>query len=144
MKRLETIATSQNRTDLPDFKPGDTVRVHVRVVEGEKERIQVFEGLVISMRGGGNNRTFTVRKVSGGIGVERIFPYNSPMLRTVEVSRKGRVRRSKLYYLRKRVGKRARVREQLPLGSRASAVVQGEAPEDAGGEESAEESTETS
>ncbi len=150
MKRLETIRTSQNRTDLPDFKPGDTVRVHVRVVEGEKERVQVFEGVVISMRGGGNSRTFTVRKVSGGIGVERIFPYNSPMIRTVEVSRKGRVRRSKLYYLRKRVGKRARVREQLPMGARAPAAAvaedaaPGESPEEAGGDVSTEEAAEKS
>jgi len=144
MKRLDTIATSQDRTDLPDFKPGDTVRVHVRVIEGEKERIQVFEGVVISIRGGGNNRTFTVRKVSGGIGVERIFPYNSPMLRTVEVSRKGRVRRAKLYYLRKRIGKRARVREQLRTGSRVSAVAEGEEAEAAGEEGAVEEPTESS
>jgi large subunit ribosomal protein L19 len=113
MKRLQTITEAQNRTDLPDFKPGDTVRVHVRVIEGEKERVQVFEGVVIGIRGGGNNRTFTVRKVSGGIGVERIFPYNSPMIKTVEIARKGKVRRAKLYYLRDRVGKRARVREQM-------------------------------
>jgi large subunit ribosomal protein L19 len=112
MKRLQSVTTSQVRTDLPDFKPGDTVRVHVRVVEGEKERIQVFEGVVISIRGGGNDRTFTVRKVSGGIGVERIFPYYSPMIRTVELGRRGKIRRAKLYYLRDRIGKRARVKEK--------------------------------
>jgi large subunit ribosomal protein L19 len=112
MKRLQSVATAQVRTDLPDFKPGDTVRVHVRVVEGDKERIQVFEGIVISIRGGGNDRTFTVRKVSGGIGVERIFPYHSPMIRTIEVSRHGKIRRAKLYYLRDRIGKRARVKEK--------------------------------
>ncbi len=116
MKRLPSVATSQVRTDLPDFKPGDTVRVHVRVVEGEKERIQVFEGVVISIRGGGNNRTFTVRKVSGGIGVERIFPYHSPMIRTVELGRRGKIRRAKLYYLRDRIGKRARVKEKRASG----------------------------
>ncbi|MFC1543854.1 50S ribosomal protein L19 [Gemmatimonadota bacterium] len=126
MKRMQAITASQNRTDLPDFKPGDTVRVHVRVVEGEKERIQVFEGVVIAIRGGGNNRTFTVRKVSGGIGVERIFPYNSPMIRTVEISRKGQVRRAKLYYLRDRVGKRARVREQRLAGRKEDIEVPGE------------------
>ncbi len=112
MKRLESVAGAQLRTDLPDFKPGDTVRVHVRVIEGEKERVQVFEGIVIGMRGSRQGRTFTVRKVSGGIGVERIFPLNSPMIKTVEVSRRGRVRRAKLTYLRKRVGKKARVRER--------------------------------
>ncbi len=114
MKRLDAIATAQNRTDLPPFKPGDTVKVHVRVLEGEKERIQIFEGTVIGIRGGGNSRTFTVRKISGGVGVERIFPYNSPMIKTVEISREGHVRRSKLYYLRDRIGKRARVRQRRP------------------------------
>jgi large subunit ribosomal protein L19 len=112
MKRLEAIATSEKRTDLPDFKPGDTVKVHVRVVEGEKERVQVFEGIVIGIKGSGNSRTFTVRKVSGGIGVERIFPLNSPMISAIEISRPGHVRRAKLNYLRKRVGKRARVKER--------------------------------
>jgi large subunit ribosomal protein L19 len=112
MKRLQTISTSQVRTDLPDFKPGDTVRVHVRVVEGEKERIQVFEGIVIGIRGSGNSRTFTVRKVSGGVGVERIFPFNSPMIRSIDITRHGRVRRAKLFYLRDRIGKRARVKER--------------------------------
>lgn len=112
MKRLQTISTSQVRNDLPDFKPGDTVRVHVRVVEGEKERIQVFEGIVIGIKGSGNSRTFTVRKVSGGVGVERIFPVNTPMIRNIEVTRRGRVRRAKLFYLRDRIGKRARVKER--------------------------------
>lgn len=111
MKRLQALATSQNRTDLPPFEPGDTVKVHVRVIEGEKERVQVFEGVVIGIRGGGNSKTFIVRKISGGIGVERIFPYNSPMIRTIEVTREGHVRRAKLFYLRDRVGKRTRVKE---------------------------------
>lgn len=137
MKRLDAIATSHDRTDLPEFNPGDTVRVHVRVVEGEKERTQIFEGVVISIRGGGNNRTFTVRKVSGGVGVERIFPYNSPMIRTVEVSRKGHVRRSKLYYLRDRIGKRARVKERRHPGGRIAAAVDAPAPEESGEEEAA-------
>jgi large subunit ribosomal protein L19 len=140
MKRLDAIASSHNRTDLPEFNPGDTVRVHVRVVEGEKERTQVFEGLVISMRGGGNSRTFTVRKVSGGVGVERVFPYNSPMIRTVEVSRKGHVRRSKLYYLRDRIGKRARVKERRQTGGRMAAAADAQAPEESGDEDPAEAS----
>jgi len=116
MKRLSSVATSQVRSDLPEFGPGDTVRVHVRVVEGEKERIQVFEGVVISLRGSGNSRTFTVRKVSGGIGVERIFPLHSPMIRTIELGRHGKVRRAKLYYLRDRIGKRARLKERRAAG----------------------------
>lgn len=121
MKRLESVAGTQLRTDLPEFKPGDTVRVHVRVIEGEKERVQVFEGIVIGMRGSRQGRTFTVRKVSGGIGVERIFPLNSPMIKTIEVSRRGRVRRAKLTYLRQRVGKKARVRERRAGAERAPA-----------------------
>ncbi|MFO7768687.1 MAG: 50S ribosomal protein L19 [bacterium] len=140
MKRLEAIATGQNRTDLPAFKPGDTVRVHVRVLEGEKERIQIFEGTVISIRGGGNSRTFTVRKISGGVGVERIFPYNSPIIKSVEIIREGHVRRSKLYYLRDRVGKRARVRQRRPGSGGAS---EGEPAEEAAapsGEENQEAS----
>lgn len=146
MKRLEAIATPQGRDDFPEFKPGDTVRVHVRVVEGEKERIQVFEGIVLSIRGAGNSRTFTVRKVSGGIGVERIFPYYSPMIRTIEVTRRGHVRRAKLYYLRQRVGKRARVRERLQAGSKRAAAA-GSAIADAAeepGEEAANESSDAS
>jgi large subunit ribosomal protein L19 len=140
MKRLEAIATSHDRTDLPEFNPGDTVRVHVRVVEGEKERTQVFEGVVISIRGGGNSRTFTVRKVSGGVGVERVFPYNSPMIRSVEVNRKGHVRRSKLYYLRDRIGKRARVKELRQLGGRVAPAGDPAESEAPGDEEAAEAS----
>ena len=112
MKRLESLAAAEKRTDLPDFKSGDTIKIHVRVVEGEKERIQLFEGVVIGFKGSGNSRTFTVRKVSGGVGVERIFPLNSPMISTIEVTRRGGVRRAKLNYLRERVGKRARVKER--------------------------------
>src|SRR5215212_4379292 len=100
------------RDDLPDFRPGDTVRVHVRVVEGERERIQIFEGIVIRRRGSRLSETFTVRKVSFGVGVERTFPVHSPMIARVEVATRGDVRRAKLYYLRSRVGRKAKVKEK--------------------------------
>jgi large subunit ribosomal protein L19 len=100
------------RADVPVFAPGDSVRVHVKVREGEKERIQVFAGVVIARRGGGSRETFTVRKISSGIGVERIFPLHSPVIDRIEVERKGLVRRSKLYYLRGRKGKAARIDEK--------------------------------
>ncbi|MCL6595330.1 MAG: 50S ribosomal protein L19 [Firmicutes bacterium] len=100
------------RTDLPDFGPGDTVRVHVRVREGNRERIQPFEGVVIGRRGGGARASFTVRRVAYGVGVERVFPVASPAVERVEVVRRGRVRRAKLYYLRKLSGKAARVKER--------------------------------
>ena len=100
------------RDDLPAFSPGDTVRVHVRVIEGERERVQVFEGIVIRRRGSQLSEAFTVRKVSFGVGVERTFPVHSPMIARIEVAARGRVRRSKLYYLRSRVGKKAKVRER--------------------------------
>lgn len=100
------------RDDLPDFRPGDTVRVHVRVVEGDRERVQVFEGIVIRRRGSQLSETFTVRKVSFGVGVERTFPVHSPMLAKIDVVTHGHVRRSKLYYLRDRVGKKAKVKER--------------------------------
>jgi large subunit ribosomal protein L19 len=99
------------RDDVPDFRAGDTVRVHVRVVEGERERVQVFEGVVIRRRGSQLSETFTVRKVSFGVGVERTFPVHSPMIAKIEVSTRGDVRRAKLYYLRSRVGKKAKVKE---------------------------------
>lgn len=101
--------------NIPDFRPGDTVRVHAKVIEGNRERIQVFEGVVIRVRRGGPGAAFTVRRVSHGVGVERIFPFHSPLVEKVEVSRVGRVRRARLYYLRKRVGKAARIK----AGSRA-------------------------
>ena len=113
MNRLvEKVQEAQARKDIPEFRPGDTVRVHVRLkeAEGEKERIQPFEGVVIAKRGRLNSATFTVRRVSFGIGVERIFPVNSPMISAIEVIRQGRVRRAKLYYLRGRKGKAARIR----------------------------------
>jgi len=100
------------KTDVPAFAPGDSVRVHVKVREGEKERIQVFAGVVIARRGGGARETFTVRKISSGIGVERIFPLHSPVIDKIEVERKGSVRRAKLYYLRGRKGKAARIGEK--------------------------------
>ena len=110
--RIAEIEKKQLRTDLPTFAPGDTVRVLVRVVEGAKERIQAFEGICLARRGAKLNETFTVRKISGGVGVERIFPVHSPTIAGIEVVRRGHVRRAKLYYLRARRGKSARVRER--------------------------------
>ncbi len=112
MKRLAAIEREGLRTDIPDFGPGDTVRVQVRIREGEKERLQAFEGVCIGRRGGGISETFTLRKVSSGVGVERIFPLHSPSLSGIDVVRRGRVRRAKLYYLRKLAGKAARIRER--------------------------------
>lgn len=112
MEVIEQLAREQMRMDLPDFIPGDTVRVHVKIKEGDKERIQVFQGVVISKRKGGINASFTVRKVSYGVGVERVFPLHSPIIDKVEVVTKGRVRRAKIYYLRKLRGKAARIREK--------------------------------
>ena len=106
-------ATQFREEDFPAFEPGDTIAVHVRVIEGSKERIQVFQGVVISLKGPGASRTFTVRKISNGVGVERIFPYHSPKIAKVEVKRRGRVRRAKLYYLRKLRGKAARIKERM-------------------------------
>ncbi|HLR38907.1 MAG TPA: 50S ribosomal protein L19 [Jeotgalicoccus sp.] len=108
---LNDITKDQLRTDIPEFKAGDSVKVHVRIVEGSRERIQIFEGVVIKRRGGGISETFTVRKISYGVGVERTFPVHSPKIDKIEVTRKGRVRRAKLYYLRKLRGKAARIRE---------------------------------
>jgi large subunit ribosomal protein L19 len=112
MNPTDVVEQSFLRSDVPDFRPGDTVRVHVRVVEGERERVQVFEGIVIRRRGSQLSETFTVRKVSFGVGVERTFPVHSPMLAKIEVTTRGDVRRAKLYYLRSRVGKKAKVKER--------------------------------
>ncbi|WP_422880289.1 50S ribosomal protein L19 [Moorella sulfitireducens] len=112
MNILETLEKEQMRSDIPEFRPGDTVRVHIKVVEGNRERIQVFEGTVIGRRGRGINETFTVRRVSYGVAVERIFPLHSPRIERIEVVRRGRVRRAKLYYLRGRAGKAARIKEE--------------------------------
>jgi large subunit ribosomal protein L19 len=114
MDTLQLLDREQMRTDIPQFKPGDTVKVHVRIREGDKERIQVFQGVVIRKHKGKINSTFTVRKISYGIGVERIFPLHSPMIDKVELVSRGRVRRSRLYYLRKLRGKAARIRELRP------------------------------
>jgi large subunit ribosomal protein L19 len=114
MDTMQLLDREQMRTDIPQFKPGDTVKVHVRIREGDKERIQVFQGVVIRKRKGTINSTFTVRKISYGIGVERIFPLHSPLIDKVELVSRGRVRRSRLYYLRKLRGKAARIRELRP------------------------------
>lgn len=111
MNKVDPIEKSRLRDDLPDFRAGDTVKVHVRVVEAGRERIQVFQGVVIRRRGGGLRESFTVRKVSFGVGVERTFPLHSPTIGKIEVVSRGDVRRAKLYYLRQRRGKRARIRE---------------------------------
>lgn len=108
---IHDITKEQLRTDLPAFRPGDTVRVHVKVVEGTRERIQVYEGVVIKRRGGGISKTFTVRKVSYGVGVERTFPVHTPKIANLEIVRRGKVRRAKLYYLRELRGKKARIKE---------------------------------
>ncbi|ALS76869.1 50S ribosomal protein L19 [Planococcus plakortidis] len=108
---IAEITKEQLRADLPDFRPGDTVRVHVKVVEGTRERIQVYEGVVISRRGGGISESFTVRKISYGVGVERTFPVHTPKIAQLEVTRRGKVRRAKLYYLRNLRGKAARIKE---------------------------------
>ncbi|HEY9576983.1 MAG TPA: 50S ribosomal protein L19 [Pseudobacillus sp.] len=110
-KLIQELTKEQLRTDLPAFRPGDTVRVHVKVVEGTRERIQVFEGVVIKRRGGGVSETFTVRKISYGVGVERTFPIHTPKIEKIEVTRRGKVRRAKLYYLRNLRGKAARIKE---------------------------------
>ena len=112
MKTMSVLQQEGLREDIPEFRPGDTVRVSVRVREGEKERLQAFEGVCIGRRGAGISESFTVRKVSSGIGVERIFPIHSPNLADIKVVRLGRVRRAKLYYLRKLSGKAARIRER--------------------------------
>ena len=110
-KLIEAVTKSQLRTDIPSFRPGDTLKVHVRIIEGNRERIQVFEGVVIKRRGGGVSETFTVRKISSGVGVERTFPVHTPKIEKIEVKRRGKVRRAKLYYLRSLRGKAARIPE---------------------------------
>lgn len=109
---IDAITNEYMKNDVPDFRPGDNVKVHVRIKEGEKERIQVFEGLVIKRRGGGISETYTVRKMSNGVGVERTFPVHSPMVAQIEVVRKGKVRRAKLNYIRSLSAKKARIKER--------------------------------
>lgn len=111
MNDLQALESAHVRDDIPEFRAGDNVRVHVRVVEGERERVQIFEGVVIARNGTGPRASFTVRKLSFGVGVERVFPVNAPIIQKIEVTRRGDVRRAKLYYLRDRVGKSARIRE---------------------------------
>lgn len=113
MDALRSIAADSIKEQLPKFSIGDTVKVHVNIKEGDRERVQIFEGTVIAKKGSGVAETFTVRRLSYGVGVERVFPINSPNVKDVVVIRKGRVRRSKLYYLRNRVGKAAKVKEQI-------------------------------
>ncbi len=112
MNKVSELLDEQLRTDYPVFNSGDRIKVHVRVIEGDKERIQPFEGNVISIRGGGQSKTFTVRKMSSGVGVERIFPFNSPRIAKIEVLKQGKVRRAKLYYLRSLSGKAARIKDK--------------------------------
>lgn len=112
MNYLQHVERSYLRDDIPEFGPGDNIRVHVRVVEGGRERVQVFEGVVIARDGGGLSETFTVRKMSFGIGVERVFPLHAPIISQIEVTRRGAVRRAKLYYLRERTGRAARIKER--------------------------------
>ena len=112
MQITDVVERAQLRDDLPDFRPGDTVKVHVRVVEGSRERIQVFQGFVLRRQGGGLRETFSVRKVSFGVGVERTFPVHSPSIAKVELVTRGDVRRAKLYYLRERTGKAAKIKEK--------------------------------
>jgi large subunit ribosomal protein L19 len=132
MNKVDPVEKPRLRDDLPEFRAGDTVKVHVRVTEAGRERIQVFQGVVIRRRGGGLRETFTVRKVSFGVGVERTFPLHSPQVGKIEVVSRGDVRRAKLYYLRERRGKRARIRElRTPAGGPAQAP----AEEQAGGDE---------
>jgi len=111
MNDLQAVENAHVRDDLPEFRAGDNVKIHVRVVEGGRERIQIFEGVVIARNGSGPRASFTVRKLSFGVGVERVFPVNTPIISKIEVTRRGDVRRSKLYYLRDRVGKSARIKE---------------------------------
>jgi ribosomal protein L19 len=112
MNIIEVLEKEQLRSDIPQFAPGDTVRVHARIVEGTRERIQVFEGVVIARQGTGVRETFTVRRIASGVGVERLFPVHSPRIAKIEVTRRGIVRRAKLYYLRGLTGKAARIREK--------------------------------
>ena len=112
MDPLNTMTAEQLKTEIPEFGPGDDIDVHLQVIEGDKERIQVFRGVVIQKRGEGVNTTFTVRKISGGVGVERIFPLHSPRIVKIERTRKGKIRRAKLYYLRKLKGKAAKIEEK--------------------------------
>ena len=128
-KVIEKLERAQVRTDIPQFKAGDTVRVHFKVIEGQRQRIQVFEGIVIKRQGAGARETFTVRKQSFGVGVERTFPLHSPKIEKIEVAAIGDVNRAKLYYLRGKVGKKARIRELRQDGPRAARAARAAQPE---------------
>jgi len=132
MNKTDLVDKAYLRTDVPEFRPGDTVKVHVRVVEAGRERIQVFQGVVIRRQGGGLQETFTVRKISFGVGVERTFPLHSPSIGKLEVVSRGRVRRAKLYYLRERRGKKARIRERRLGEDELAAIAAAEAERAAG------------
>ena len=144
---IAAIEAKHQKTDIPDFRAGDTVRVHAKIIEGEKERVQIFEGAVISRSNGkGNRATFTVRKISYGVGVERIFPVHSPRIEKIEILARGKVRRAKLYYLRERSGKAARIkgtRLQIPeVGATGQVIALAEKVKAAEKPEEAEEATE--
>jgi len=141
MNKTDLVDAPYLRTDLPDFRPGDTVKVHVRVVEAGRERIQVFQGVVIRRQGGGLQETFTVRKISFGVGVERTFPLHSPSIGKLEVVSRGHVRRAKLYYLRERRGKKARIRERRLGEDELAAIAAAEAERAAAGSAAADETT---
>jgi large subunit ribosomal protein L19 len=128
MNKIDLVEKPRLRDDLPDFRPGDTVKVHARVVEAGRERIQVFQGVVIRRQGGGLRETFTVRKISFGVGVERTFPVHSPSIARIEIVQRGRVRRAKLYYLRELRGKRARIRERRMTPAEVAAAATASAP----------------
>ena len=127
MNKTDLVEQSYLRSDVPDFRPGDTVKVHVRVVEGTRERVQVFQGVVIRRQGGGLRETFTVRKISFGVGVERTFPVHSPSISKLEIVARGRVRRAKLYYLRELRGKKARIKERRLGDDELAAIAAAEA-----------------
>src|SRR5437588_12457682 len=139
MNKIDLVEKPRLRDDLPDFRPGDTVKVHARVVEAGRERIQVFQGVVIRRQGGGLRETFTARKISFGVGVERTFPVHSPSVSKIEVVQRGRVRRAKLYYLRELRGKRARIRERREAPGKAVVQAPAEEPET---EDASEEASE--
>jgi large subunit ribosomal protein L19 len=141
MNKTDLVDAPYLRTDLPEFRPGDTVRVHVRVVEAGRERIQVFQGVVIRRQGGGLQETFTVRKISFGVGVERTFPLHSPSIGKLEVVSRGHVRRAKLYYLRERRGKKARIRERRLGEDELAAIAAAEAERAAAGSAGADDTT---
>jgi large subunit ribosomal protein L19 len=141
MNKTDLVDAPYLRTDLPEFRPGDTVKVHVRVVEAGRERIQVFQGVVIRRQGGGLQETFTVRKISFGVGVERTFPLHSPSIGKLEVVSRGHVRRAKLYYLRERRGKKARIRERRLGEDELAAIAAAEAERAAAGSAGADDMT---